>query len=75
MLETNHTKVLQGSMDLRRALPRNAVTRIAEKHGVSWTWAYAVITGKHPGDPAILIDAQKMADINREFESRLKNAI
>ena len=74
-MQENHTKVLQGSPELRRKLPRNAVRQIADKHGVSWTWAYNVICGMVKGDPAILIDAQRMAEINEEFQTRLNSAI
>lgn len=53
----------QGSPELRRRLPRGGVQDLATKYQVTWQWAHKVVTGKFRGDPRILRDAHRMAEI------------
>lgn len=68
---SNTIKILKGSPELRKRLPHGGVQIIASKYGVSWTWAYAVISGKHEGNQAIIADAIRLAERNEQ----LKDAI
>lgn len=52
-----------GSIELRKRLPRGGIQIIATKYHVTWQWAHKVVTGKFRGDPRILIDARRMAEI------------
>ena len=60
-----------GSPELRASLPHGGVRMIAEKHGISWVWAYRVIMGTENGDQAIIEDAYKLAAKHQELKSAI----
>ena len=69
--ETSQT----GSIELRRKLPRGAIKEIADELGISWIWAFKVITGKASGDPRIISMAIEHAKIEDEKRARLADMI
>jgi len=58
----NTRKILEGSPELRKRLPHGGVGWIAKKHGISWQWAYRVISGLDDGNQEIIADAMTMAE-------------
>lgn len=53
----------QGSPELRKRLPRGGIQVLATKYQVTWQWTHKVVTGKFRGDPRMLRDAHRMAEI------------
>jgi hypothetical protein len=64
-----------GSPELRKKLPRGAIKEIAQELGISWIWAFKVISGKVNGDPRIIALAIEHAKIADEKRARLANMI
>lgn len=64
-----------GSPELRKKLPRGAIKEIADELGISWIWAFKVISGKVNGDPRIISLAIEHAKIADEKRTRLANMI
>lgn len=64
-----------GSPELRKKLPRGAIQEIADELGISWIWAFKVISGKVNGDPRIISLAIEHAKIADEKRARLANMI
>jgi len=64
-----------GSPKLRKRLPRAAIQEIADELGISWTWAFKVITGKFKGDPQIISMALEYIKIEDEKRERLSELI
>jgi hypothetical protein len=64
-----------GSPELRKKLPRGAIKEIADELGISWIWAFKVISGKVNGDPRIISLAIEHAKIADEKRARLANMI
>jgi len=63
-----------GTPELRSRLPRGAVRDISIELGISWIWAYRVITGQEKGDPRIVslaLEFVKIEDENRNSVSAL----
>lgn len=60
-----------GSPELRKKLPRGAVKEIAGHFGISWVWAYRVVSGKSNGDPQIISAALEIARIEDERRNRI----
>jgi len=75
MDKANHTNVLEGSPELRDRLPKGAISRLAEKYDVSWTWIYNVVSGKVAGDDNIISDAIRLAAIEDETKTKIKTVI
>lgn len=73
-MKNNTTKIL-GSQELRDRMPRGGIGRIAKKYGVSWVWAYNVISGKVAGNPSIIEDAEALASIEDETREKLSAVI
>jgi hypothetical protein len=47
---------------------------IARKHGISWTWANQVISGRVAGDPQIVEDARSMAESFDKIKESIRYA-
>lgn len=75
MIHCNTMKVLNGSQSLRDRMPRGSIALLAAKYGKSWTWIYNVISGSVKGNPEIIQDAERLADIGDEMRSKIKSAI
>ena len=67
----NTIKILHGSPELRRRLPHGGVGWIAKKHGISWQWAYRVISGLDDGNQEIVADAMNMAEKYEHVKSSI----
>lgn len=63
---------ISGSLELKKRLPRGAIKALANKYNFSLVWITSVITGRAKGDPRILADACRMAEI--EDHKRLQLA-
>jgi hypothetical protein len=74
-MANNTMNILLGSPSLRDRLPRGGIQRIAEKYGVSWQWAYYVISGKHAGNPGIIRDAERLAQIEEESRKQISEVL
>lgn len=68
---SNSIKILKGSPELRKRLPHGGVQMIASKYGVSWQWAYHVISGINEGNQAIVADAIRMAETHDKIKAAL----
>lgn len=64
-----------GSIKLRERLPRAAIQEIADVLGISWTWAFKVISGKYKGDPHIISMALEYIKIEDEKRERISELI
>jgi len=71
MIESNTTKVLEGSPALRARLPHGGIQMIATKHGISWVWAKQVIIGEVAGDPAIIEDAIRLDERHEQLKAAI----
>lgn len=71
MIQSNNTKVLEGSPELRARLPYGGIQMIATKHGISWVWARQVIMGEVAGDPAIIEDAISLAERHEQLKAAI----
>lgn len=60
-----------GSKELRKRLPHGAIKQIADMNGISWVWAYRVITGRETGNDKIIDDALIIAENNDNLKSLL----
>lgn len=65
---------INGSPELRARLPHGGVKMIARKHGISWTWANQVISGRVAGDPQIVEDARSMAESFDKIKESIRYA-
>lgn len=74
-MTSNSIKVLSGSQDLRDRMPRGAIALLAAKYGKSWVWIYRVVTGLSNGNPAIIEDAQRLAEVGDETREKIKSAL
>ena len=68
-------KTMEGSLELRRRLPRGGIRDIATKYNKTWQWIHKVVTGKYKGDPRILVTAYKMAAIEDRRRSEFDRLI
>jgi hypothetical protein len=65
----------KGSLELRKRLPHGGIQELATKYHVTWQWVHKVVTGKFNGDPRIIRDACKMAEIEDNRRSELIQVI
>lgn len=65
----------QGSQELKKRLPRGAISALASKYGFSLVWISRVVSGTVKGDPRIIGDALRMALIEDEKRAALHHIV
>lgn len=70
-MNSNSTKVLSGSPELRARLPHGGVGMIARKYNVSWVWAYRIIMGYEDGRPEMVEDANRLAEAHEQLKAAI----
>lgn len=68
-------KNTKGSPELRKRLPYGSIKMLSQKHSFSWAWIYKVVSGQANGDPKIISDALRLAEIQEHTEAKLKEII
>jgi len=67
--------ITKGSPELRKRLPYGSIKLLSEKHSYSWAWVYKVVSGQASGNPKIISDALRLAEIEDLTKAKLKEII